>query len=94
MDFRERSRKDILDVSKRHLRILAAQEADIIFKKLIYKSLLPNNHITGITNSSHNKFKYKGIDSDTENTNNNSFVQHEHENNIFAHYEDIQLYCI
>jgi len=90
MDFRKRSRKDTLYVSKRHLRRLTAQEAANFTKNVVHKSSLPNDNKC-ITNVNHDRFKYRKIasDIDTENDN-NSFVQYEqYENNILVH-GDIQ----
>jgi len=73
----KRRKKDSLYMSKRHLRRLAAQEADTISKHLVHKRSLPNNNKC-MTHLDHGRFEYKGIksDSDSSTENNHSIIQY------------------
>lgn len=90
---RKRQRKDILHVSKRHLRRLAAQEADIISKNLFAKTSLScdNSKFTTDLNNDriNDRINSKRIDTDNdmECENNIDFVQPENAN-IFVQYEN------
>lgn len=89
MDFNgKRRRKDTLCMSKRHLRRLAAQEADIIVKNWVHTNFFTHDNTKYGTDLDHNRVEYEEIDSDNDTRNeNSSLVQHE---NIFVEYQDIQ----
>lgn len=93
---RKRQRKDTLYVSKRHLRRLAAQEADIVSQNLFNTTLLSCKNgklTTDLDNDGINdriNSKIIDIDNDIVCENNAGFEQHIHENaNIFVQYENV-----
>ncbi|XP_025263008.1 uncharacterized protein LOC105254747 isoform X2 [Camponotus floridanus] len=80
-------------MSRRHLRRLAAQEADIISKNF-HKCFLSSSNTKCTTNTGYGRFKSKAkssdIENETDNIDNNIIQYEQHEDNILVQLENVQ----